>query len=111
MGRRTSNVQRPNMGIVPRHIRAQQRADDLEKIANIILATAGNEDPTNLIVAGGHTLPGEQMTLRCTPITTHGVGSVIPGTDPLQTLIAKENKLERRGQRLIPRRRHPMVLP
>lgn len=98
------------MRIVPRHILAEQRAADLEKIANIILTTGG-DDTKQPITAGGYALPGEEMTLRCTPITTRGVGSVIPDTDPLQALIAKERKLERQGQRLIPKRRPPTVLP
>lgn len=93
---------------LPRHERAAERAADLDKIANIILTTGG-DDPT--VEAGGYAQPGEEMVLRCMPVTTRGVGSVIPGTSPLNALIAKENKLERHGQRLIPRRRHPTVLP
>ena len=94
----------------PRWMVIEQKARDLEKIADIILTTGG-EDTNSPVEAGGFALPGEEMTLRCIPVTTRGVGSVIPDTDPLQTLIAKENMLERRGQRLIPRRRHPTLLP
>lgn len=92
----------------PRHIIAQQRADDLAMIADIILTTGGDIEATDVYDSYAH---GDKMTLRCIPVCSQGVPAVMPATQPLQALLAKETKLERQGRRLIPRRRPHTVLP
>lgn len=52
------------------------------------------ETDTTPITNTTATAAGDSRKLRGIPALAHGVGSTIPGTDPLRALLAKERKAE-----------------
>lgn len=84
--------------LLPRFYLAQQQIEDERKLARIILETgglpdeAGDAKPSSRPTRGadGH----DWRRRRGTPIIGKGVSGAMPGTNPLDALIAKE----RRGQ-------------
>jgi len=79
---------------LPRFYLHQQKAEDLRKLARILLETGASLDelqgktwkPVN--GAGG----AEPARLRGLPAIGRNVSGAIPGTDPLRALLAKESR-------------------
>lgn len=84
------------MRITPRHERAEQRARDLEKVIRIIDNTPTTTTTTTTAKQIGYRSgEGDRQRMRAIPVIAEAVGGTIPGTDPLDALIAKEAAAER----------------
>lgn len=83
---------------LPRYQRHAERAKDIARIVNIV--ETGVPEPKQLKgakLSGGRSAEGDQLRLRYIPVCTYGVTAVIPGTQPLQAVIASEARAIRRG--------------
>ena len=79
---------------LPRFVAHQQKADDLDKLARILLET-GAELPAE-VKRGALPTGGDRDRMRGFPIVGKGISGTAPGTDPLGALLAKEHRLRRR---------------
>jgi hypothetical protein len=79
---------------LPRFYLRQQRADDEQQLAKILLETDSVDEPRPQFVDGadGH----NWARRRGLPLISKGVRGTMPGTDPLEALLAKENGRRRR---------------
>ncbi len=64
----------------------------MRQIARIVLETGGDAPPAT---AAHVTLAGDRLRLRGLPAVAPGVGGVMPGTNPLAALLAKESRAGR----------------
>jgi hypothetical protein len=76
---------------LPRFFRHQQQAEDLKRIAKIILEGGEVENEAGMPLrqsADGH----HSDRRRGLPMVSKGTGGASPGTDPLWALLAKERR-------------------
>ena len=59
-------------------------------LAEIVLDTNPDEPVKNRAIIGYRSAAGDQQRLRLIPAIARGVAGAIPGTNPLQALLAKE---------------------
>jgi hypothetical protein len=79
--------------ILPRYDRHQQQAEDLKRIAKLILEGGEVENEAGMPLrpsADGH----HSDRRRGLPMVSKGTGGASPGTDPLRALLAKERRGE-----------------
>lgn len=89
------------MRILPRHVVYEQRLADLAKVVHII-ETVGGAGTNNSVRAGTQryrNTAADARVLRMIPVVAEGVGGRVPGTNPLDELIAAESRNSRHSVR------------
>lgn len=84
--------------VLRRYQRYAERAADMAKVINIV--ETGVAEPKQSKGAKryrGRSAEGDEQRLRYIPVCTYGVTAVIPGTQPLDAVIANEARAIRRG--------------
>lgn len=76
------------------HLASWLRKKELDAAAALQLARIELETAEEPPVDSRGRHPGDARRLRGIPILAKGVGSAIPGTDPLSALLAKAERLE-----------------
>jgi hypothetical protein len=77
---------------LPRYQGKQEQADDLAKLAKLLLAVGAEEPDAASTRKLSRVTHGDPVRLRGLPAVGKGTRSTMPGTDPLGALLAKERR-------------------
>jgi hypothetical protein len=90
------------MRIYPRHELHAQRERDIAKVCGIIASVGGERSPVKARTKLIRNTAADARVMRMIPITAEGVAGTVPGTNPLDELMAKETRQARHAVRLAP---------